>query len=194
MKKKCSLPLPGLLNGLLGLGESSLNGSLDLGFVESLLDSSLPSLGADEVLNDLAERTSVESAQGVAGKSGSGRKGDVGNSFRHKSKRFMRIMTDTQSESAHMRTENVDPCAVYAHKSCMAKKAHNTTLNPDVAEAFKTVVLPRTKFRSLSDWLNNELLKATRARAGELRAFKGTATREQQLTIDRALKAAFETE
>lgn len=73
----------------------------------------------------------------------------------------------------------------------MAKpKPHNVTLDPDIFATYALVVLPNTRFRSMSAILNNELIKATRARLPELRKAKLTATPEQRAMIERAIEVA----
>ena len=83
----------------------------------------------------------------------------------------------------------------YAHKSRIKfpviKKATNLTLNRDLVTVFAEVILPRTKFKSLSKWVNNEMLKLARARANDLRKAKTSATGEQIARINRALEFAF---
>jgi Asp-tRNA(Asn)/Glu-tRNA(Gln) amidotransferase B subunit len=74
----------------------------------------------------------------------------------------------------------------------MAKpRAFNATLDPDLVNTFNTVILPKTRFRSLSAWINNELLKLTRNRLPEIRKAKAKA-RDGEIAalLDRAIEAA----
>ncbi len=71
------------------------------------------------------------------------------------------------------------------------RKPTNLTLDRDLVDVFLEIILPRTKFKSLSKWVNNELVKLTRARASDLRKAKLSATSEQLARINRALELAF---
>lgn len=69
-------------------------------------------------------------------------------------------------------------------------KPHNLTLDPDLTATFNACILPKMRVRSLSEWLNNALLKETRARLSELRKALPDATSEQRETIKRAIETA----
>lgn len=106
----------------------------------------------------------------------------------------MRILARERAFFAPFAKKAIATAQAYAHKCahiCMNKKAHNTMLRPEFVEVFREFVIPKTRSKSVSDFLDNEIAKTVRRYAPEIRKSRSGATPEQRATIDRVLEEAF---
>lgn len=105
----------------------------------------------------------------------------------------MRINATEQQQFLLHEQKSFDEYAYNAHKSHMPKlRPKNLTLDEDIFHTLKAFVLPLTRYRSVSELLNNAGKKVIREKAAQLRKAKLGAASADAAKITRALAAAFE--